>query len=245
MSEKKYSANSLARGLEIITLFNEETPTLSLAEIAKKLGVSRNVPYRLLYVLQSIGYVEQDESTKRYNLTPKVLELGFSYMNSMEFPKIAQPYLEGLRDELGATCHLSILDGQDVVYVGTAVVRGVSTINVDIGMRLPARSTANGRLLMAFTDPYSEYTKGLEKEIETIREQGYAITEGDFHPSISSVAVPIFYRTGQIMAAINVVVTDTDFPVGFINDVALPKALEVVKTLSNYTGYQEQISINK
>src|SRR5690606_35237926 len=97
--KERYNANALVRGLEILKLFNEDRPTLSLVEIAKELNVSRTVPYRLLYTLQSLGYLDQDENSKRYSLTPQVLELGFSYLSTLKLPEIAQPYLETLRDE--------------------------------------------------------------------------------------------------------------------------------------------------
>lgn len=255
-SEKeRYNANALVRGLEILKLFNEDHPTLSLVEIARELEVSRTVPYRLLYTLQSLGYLYQDENTKRYSLTPKVLELGFAYLNSLKLPEIAQPYLESLRDETGASCHLSILDGDEVVYVGSAPVRGVSAINVNIGLRLPAHATANGKLLLAYQPqdklnqmlygsqlkPYTERTQtdliGLQQELEMIRKQGYSITKGELHQGIQSVAAPIFERGGKVMAAMNVVATDVKFHDEFIEKVALPKVLEISRTLSGFMGY--------
>jgi IclR family transcriptional regulator, pca regulon regulatory protein len=69
--KERYNANALVRGLEILKLFGEDRPTLSLVEISKELNVSRTVPYRLLFTLQSLGYLAQDEATKRYSLTPK------------------------------------------------------------------------------------------------------------------------------------------------------------------------------
>ncbi|WP_436371283.1 IclR family transcriptional regulator [Cytobacillus sp. BC1816] len=253
--KERYNANALVRGLEILKLFNEERPTLSLVEIAKELNVSRTVPYRLLYTLQSLGYLDQDENSKRYSLTPQVLELGFSYLSTLKLPEIAQPYLETLRDETGASCHLSILDGNEVVYVGSAPVRGVSAINVNIGLRLPAHATANGKLLLAYQPqeklkqlfyeselkPYTDRTKtslaDFQNEIEIIRENGYSITKGELHHGIQSVAAPIFDKTGSIMAAINVVATETTFHDEFIEQVALPKVLEISKKLSGYMGY--------
>ncbi|WP_433957834.1 IclR family transcriptional regulator [Cytobacillus horneckiae] len=253
--KERYNANSLVRGLEILKLFNEDRSTMSLAEIAKELDVSRTVPYRLLYTLQTLGYLHQDEHTKRYNLTPKVLELGFSYLNSLKLPEIAQPYLEQLRDTTGASCHLSILDGYEVVYIGSAPVRGVSAINVNIGLRLPAHATANGKLLLA-TQPYEKlkqtvygtslkpYTDktqtdlaGFFEELETIRKNGYAISIGEFHQGIQSVAAPIFDRSGHVIAAINVVATDITFHSEFIEKIALPKVIETAKVLSGYMGY--------
>lgn len=207
-----------------------------------------------MYTLQSLGYLDQDENSKRYSLTPQVLELGFSYLSTLKLPEIAQPYLETLRDETGASCHLSILDGNEVVYVGSAPVRGVSAINVNIGLRLPAHATANGKLLLAYQPqeklkqlygselkPYTDRTKtslaDFQNEIEIIRGNGYSITKGELHHGIQSVAAPIFDKTGSIMAAINVVATETTFHDEFIEQVALPKVLEISKKLSGYMGY--------
>jgi IclR family transcriptional regulator, pca regulon regulatory protein len=253
--KEKYSANSLVRGLEIIKLFNEEQPSLSLSEIAKKLGVSRTVPYRLLFTLQNMGYLSQDEHTKHYKLTPKVLELGFSYLNSLKFPEIAQPYMETLRDEISASCHLSILDGLEVVYVGSAPIRGVSAVNVNIGLRLPAHATANGKLLLAFqskerlmqmfqmsnltsyTDKTLTIPSEFQQQLDTIKQNGYSITSGEFHPGIRSVAAPIFDRSGEVLAALNVVATESAYQDDFMDKIALPKVLEVSQLLSNYMGY--------
>ncbi|MEK3937226.1 IclR family transcriptional regulator [Sporosarcina sp. FSL W7-1349] len=246
---EKYTVNSLVRGLEILKLFNEETPTLSLLEISKSLGVSRTVPYRFLHTLQSMGYLDQDESTKRYSLTPKVLELGFAYLNSLKLPEIAQPYIEKLRDELDTSCHLSILDGPEVVYIGTAPVRHVSVVNVNIGTRLPAQSLANGRVLLAFQPRERLIEKfaanqeinssSFQKELEKIRKQGYAITEGDFLPGVRSAAAPIFDHTGSVKAALNVVATEALLPEKLLIEEALPKVLEVSAKLSEYLGYKK------
>jgi IclR family transcriptional regulator, pca regulon regulatory protein len=254
--KERYNANALVRGLEILKLFGEERQTLSLVEIAKELNVSRTVPFRLLYTLQSLGYLSQDEATKRYSLTPKVLEIGFSYLSSLKLPEIAQPYIERLRDETGASCHLSILDGHEVVYVGSAPVRGISAINVNIGLRLPAHATANGKVQLAYQPkeqltmvlygsqlkPYTDRTQtdllDLQQELEGIRNKGYAITKGELTLGIQSVAAPIFDRSGKVMAAVNVVATEKTFHDEFIEKVALPKALETSSQLSSYMGYQ-------
>ncbi|MGM0901210.1 MAG: IclR family transcriptional regulator [Bacillota bacterium] len=256
---ERYNANALVRGLEILKLFNEEQPTLSLVEIAKELGVSRTVPYRLLYTLQSLGYLHQDENTKRYNLTPKVLELGFAYLNSLKLPEITQPYLEELRDMTGSSCHLSILDDQEVVYIASAPIRGVSAINVNIGLRLPAHAIANGKLLLAYQPldklnqivygsqlkPYTEKTQTdlatLQQELKAIRQQGYCITEGELYHGVHSVAAPIFDSRGHVLAAINVVGTEATFQKEFIESLALPKILETAEKLSSYMGYSIKI----
>ena len=254
--KERYNANSLIRGLEILKLFNEERPTLSLVEIAKELDVSRTVPYRLLYTLQSLGYLHQDENTKRYSLTPKILELGFSYLSTLKLPEIAQPYMEKLRDETGASCHLSILDGNEVVYVGSAPARGVSAVTVNVGLRLPAHAVANGKVQLAYQPeerlnqilfgsnlkPFTERTQtdfyDFQQKLAIIRDQGYAMTKGELHQGIQSVAAPIFDRSGKVMAAINVVANEAIFHDEFIEKVALPKVLETSRILSGFMGFQ-------
>lgn len=251
----RYNSNSLVRGLEILKMFNEENPTLSLVEIANKLGVSRTVPFRLLYTLQSLGYLHQDEHTKRYKLTPKVLELGFAYLNTLQLPEISQPYLEQLRDEIGTSCHLSILDGNEVVYIGSAPTRGVAAINVNIGLRLPAHATANGKVLLAFQTkerlnqilygselkPFTERTQtliiDLLQQLEMIREQGYAITEGEHQIGITSVAAPVFGRGGEVLAAVNTVASESLFTKDFIQKVVLHKVKDTAEKLSGFMGH--------
>lgn len=250
----RYSANALARGLEIITLFNAARPSLSLVEIAKLLGVSRTVPYRLLYTLESLGYLRQRKKSKRYELTPKVLELGFSYINSMELVDIVQPYLESVRDELNVSGHLSTLDGTDVVYIGTARMHGITAINVNVGRRLKAHAVANGRVLLAhqseeyIEENYNEENlakltehkitdlTSFKKNLIKIKDQGYAVSRGEFLPSINSVAVPIFNSNDEVVAAVNLVGTDELLSEKIIEEIALPKLIEISKALSNYQG---------
>lgn len=255
----RYSSNSLVRGLQILTMFDSEHPTLSLAEIASQLGVSRTTPFRLLYTLQSLGYLHQDENTKRYELTPKVLQLGFAYLNTLQLPELARPYLERLRDETGVSAHMGILDGREVVYVARVPARGVATLNVTIGSRLPAHATAMGKSLLAFqpqerlkellygTDlqPYTDHTKTkmleLLQELELIRKQGYAISNGEFESGIRSVAAPVFDYSGKVIAAVNVAGSKASFE---YEDEILSKVREVAAQLSASLGYRSSSSAN-
>lgn len=254
--KERYISRSLLKGLEILKMFNEETPNLSLAEIAEKLGVSRTTPYRLLYTLQEAGFLHQDENTKRYELTPKVLQLGFSYLNALQLPEMAAPYLEKLRDETNASAHLGILDGREVVYVSRVPARGVTTVHVNVGSRLPAYATAIGKVLLAYQPveklkgiiygtelhTYTEYTKTdlyvLQKELDQIREKGYAISNEEFEEGICSVAAPIFNRQKQVIAAINLATPAYQVKKDKLEQVFLPLIQEVARKLSVYSGYR-------
>jgi len=249
----RYLSNSLIRGLEILRMFDASTPTLSLVEIATKMGVSRTVPFRFLYTLQYMGYLYQDEVTKRYQLTPKVMDLGFAYLNTMQLPDLARPYLEKLRDQTGASAHMGILDGNEVVYVARAATStSFSTLNVMIGSRLPAHATSMGKVLLAFLSEekmqamnenanlpsFTSQTKtmmlDLKKELEEIRKKGYAISKEEFEIGICSVAVPIFDRDGGILAAINVAAPTSVLNPDMLETEVVPAICETAKALSGY-----------
>lgn len=254
-NKDRYSSNALVRGLEILRMFSAEQPTLSLLEIANKLGVNRTVPFRLLSTLQNFGYIHKDEQTKRYQLAPKVMELGFAYLSAMQLPEIAQPYLERLRDEVGASVYLSVLDGHEIVYIGHARIVGFKGIFVNTGMRFPAHATANGKLLLAYQPKeelgkllqgkelkaFTELTKveksELMDQLAVIRNQGYAYTDGEFQQGVRSLAVPVFNRSGAIMAAVNVVVSETFMDREYMMNTVLPVLQETGEKLSGVVGY--------
>lgn len=252
----RYISNSLIRGLKILMMFSEENPSLSLTQIASKLGVSRTTPYRLVYTLQTMGYVRQDENTKRYELTPKVLELGFTYLNTLHLPEISRPYLEKLRDETGSSTHIGILDGQEVVYIARVPGKGISTIlNVTVGSRLPAHATAIGKLLLAYQKPgdlegilhdielklFTKQTKTqmleLHQELAEIREKGYSISNEELESGIYSLAAPIFDAQGNVVASVNIVAPVTMLRDEFIKETALPVLLQTAKQLSPFSSY--------
>ncbi|WNC13739.1 IclR family transcriptional regulator [Brevibacillus brevis] len=256
LEKDRYSASSLVRGLEILKLFRAEQPTLSLAEIANQLGIGRTAPFRLLFTLQSLGYLRQNEETKRYELTPKVLELGFAYLNTLQITEVARPYLEELRDRSGGSAHIGILDDTAVVFVAVQQARGPSTVHVSVGSRLPAHATAVGKILLAFQpkDAWEEllllsdlqsYTKDTKtmmtailKELDVVRKQGYSVSSGEFEVGIRSVSAPIFDETGRAVAAVSVAAHESFLPDDHVANCVLPAICDAAEKLSAFYGYQ-------
>jgi len=119
-----------------------------------------------LRALAALGYLQQDGSTKKYRLGPRVLDLGFSAINSMELREVAAPHLRELSDDTGYTVNMAILDGLDIVYVERcrSSRRGQREIdlNLHVGARLPAYCTSLGKILLAFL-PAGERVARLEE----------------------------------------------------------------------------------
>lgn len=211
---------SLARGLMVIRAFDESRPEMTLSEVARVTELSRAAARRFLRTLIQLGYVWTDGRV--FALTPRVLELGFSYLSSMSLPGIAEPHLEKLVSEVHESASVSVLDGQDIVYVARVPISRIMTVSINIGTRFPAFATSMGRVMLAhlpedelddYLDearlaalaPHTVATKAeLRQELRQVAHQGWALVDQELEAGLRSVAAPIRDRSGRVVAAVNV-----------------------------------------
>ena len=148
------TSQSLERGLAILSSFHANRSLIGVSELSRGLDLSRSTAHRYVTTLAKLGYLQQDPESKRYRLGPKVLDLGFSALNSMDLLEISAPYLRQLSDETQHTVNLAILDGTDVVYIErcrtTRPGQQDIDLNLHVGARLPAYCTAMGKAILAF-----------------------------------------------------------------------------------------------
>ncbi|HYI33141.1 MAG TPA: IclR family transcriptional regulator C-terminal domain-containing protein [Glaciibacter sp.] len=213
---------SLARGLDVIRAFSGETPSMTLSDIARATALTRATTRRFLLTLMELGYVRSDG--KLFALTPRVLELGFSYLTGLTLPEVAQPHLERLARELGESTSAAVLDGGDIVYIARVPTRRIMTVGITIGTRFPAYATSMGRVLLAGlpvveADAYLEAVRperltpatltdrnALRAEIERVRESGWSLVDQELEAGLRSLAAPV-RQGGMVTAAINVSTT--------------------------------------
>ena len=155
-------------------------------------------------------------------LTPRILELGYAYLSSLSLPEIAEPHLERLAAEIHESSSVSVLDGDEIVYVGRVPTSRIMRVSINVGTRFPAHATSMGRVLLAalseaelhgylaraelrpltprtITDPAV-----LTAELATIRAQGWALVDQELEEGLRSVAAPVRGRDGAVVAAVNV-----------------------------------------
>jgi IclR family transcriptional regulator, pca regulon regulatory protein len=221
-------SQSLERGLGILAAFTPTQPLLGVSELARAVGLSRSTTHRYMATLTHLGYLQQDPATRRYRLGPRVLDLGFSAINSMELRAISAPHLQQLSDESGYTVNMAILEGSDILYVERC--RSARTgqreidLNLHVGSRLPAYCTSMGKVLLAFL-PVEERNalldfiqlgrrgpntltdrRALEADLERVRETGLAINNEELAYGLRSIAAPVRSGAGEVAAAINLAV---------------------------------------
>lgn len=218
---------SLARGLDVIRAFTEEAGAapsglrtgLSLTEVAERTNLSRATARRFLLTLADLGYVTQ--SGPSFELTPKVLELGYSYFASADLPQLIQPVLEDVSTQLGESASASVLDGGEIVYIARAHIRRIMSINIAVGTRLPAYATSMGRVHLAHLEtddlwqrleqplkPLTPHTvtdsEQLLERLKQTRSRGWSLVEHELEVGLRSLAVPVFSPEGEVIAALNV-----------------------------------------
>lgn len=214
------SNRSLSRGLRILRAFND-VPQPTLTELATRVDLTKATCLRFLQTLQEEGYLEFDEALKRYRLRPLVLELGYAALTSMSLPVVAGPVMQALADRTGGAVNLAVLDGDEVVIVGRNVAnvekRRLVTMNLHVGMRVPAHCTAMGRVLVGATHPdVREFVAAmrleklsprtlvnrprLAKAIAEAAERGYEIVEDQLSLGYGAIGIPLTTPRGQKFA---------------------------------------------
>ncbi len=221
---------ALARGLDVLTCFDRDSPTMTLSEVAAAAGLARPTARRLLLTLQELGYVRATGGA--FALTPKVLTLGMAYVGALGLWDIARPHLEALVARTGESSSMAQLDGSDIVYVARVSVPKIITLRVEVGTRFPAVRTSQGKVLLAALSPeeltatLAEASRAglppfigrsperLRDELTEVRARGWALADEELAPGVRSVAVPVRDGTGAVRAAMNVTVhaaeTSTD-----------------------------------
>jgi len=211
---------SLERGLAVIRAFDHDHPELTLSEVAVRTGVTRAVARRFLLTLAELGYVRSDG--RFFSLTARVLELGYAYLSSLSLPEVAESHLEALVKEVSESSSVSVLDGQDVVYVARVPVSRIMTVSISVGTRFPAYATSMGRVLLAgladeeldsylvavSLSPLTARTvtsaAALRTELAKVRTQGWSLVNQELEEGLRALAAPVRDRTGRVVAAVNV-----------------------------------------
>ncbi len=249
---------SLERGLAVIRAFDADHPELTLSEVARACGLPRAATRRFLLTLADLGYVRAGGRT--FRLTPRVLELGYSYLSSFSLAQIAEPHLEQLVDRTRESSSLCVLDGDDIVYVARVPARRIMTAAITVGTRFPAYVTSVGRVILAHLSdeeielrlaraelrPLTARTlvsvEPLRAELERVRRQGYAVVDQELEEGLRSVAAPVRDRDGEVVAAVNIPVQAGRTSLASIRRDLLPPLLETVAGIEADLGMSTGLS---
>jgi len=254
MTTSRYKIDALAHGLEILALFTTEKPSLNLTEIVTATQLTKSTAFRMVSTLELLGYLERDPETRCYRPGLKVLQLGFTALNSLELAQIAQPYLKSLSDATGETTNMTIRDGSEVIYIARNITQRIISVNLYRGSRLPVHCTSMGKVQLIELSqkelfdllgegPYPKMgpntitnLEDLMSELDKIRRQGYAINDEELAIGLRSAAAPIRGSGGKVVAAINVSVPGSRLTRQELEERIAPKVVKAAALISSSLG---------
>lgn len=239
---------SLERGLRVLELFGQgESRAFSMIEVADRLQITRASALRILATLEGLGYVRLD--ARAYSLTPRVLNLGYSYLAALGFQSIVRPILLDLVKETQETCSIGVLDAMDVVYVAREETRRIIRIDLNVGSRLPAHLNSMGRVLLAAlpdarlnallrTIKLERLTHRsvldkheLRERIQRVRASGFCYIDGEVDDRIAGLATPIQDRDGITVAALNLSLGFDRHPPDSVESTWLPLLMDATRKI--------------
>jgi IclR family transcriptional regulator, pca regulon regulatory protein len=211
---------AFARGLSVIRSFGPNSSEQTLSQVAEATGLDRAGARRFLHTLEKLGYVRREG--RSFHLTPRILDLGYSYLCTLPLRSIAEPIVEQLVQAVNESSSVSVLDGSDIVYIVRVPVKKIMTITLSIGSRIPAYCSAMGRVLLGGLPEqeihlvlknseikrHTRHTITSRQEIAKViaadRAKGWAMCNQELEEGICSLAVPLFDRERHVVAAMNV-----------------------------------------
>ncbi len=245
-----YRVEALAKGLRILSLFNEQRPSWRVSDLATATGLPMPTVYRVVMTLASEGYLDHLPNGD-YRPGARTLTLGTAALRSLDLVGIATPKLTELGQRTGETVNLAVLTGDRVLYLIRLRNSDLVTANIQVGSTLPAVHTSIGKLLLAqlgeadlearITDASFSANSGpnakvsldeLREELSTIRDQGWAMQDEELAYGLRSVAAPITGPDGHVVAGVNLAVQARDWSTQRIIRELKPVVLETCAEIS-------------
>jgi DNA-binding IclR family transcriptional regulator len=220
---RAYTVKSLVKALNILELLSEgnEAP-YTLTQLSRHLHLNISTVHRLLANLINHGFVEEAPESSGYRLSFKVLRMGLQVLDRLDFRRVAEPLLQQLSLDTQEVVQLAILQGTRAITIAKYGSNEDMELELGLGEDMPLHCTGVGKLLLAyqgrqflnqiartlrlprFTPHTITNLASLRKELEPIREQGYALDEEEILEGLRCVAGPVFDHTGRVIAAFSV-----------------------------------------
>ena len=247
----KASSDSLSvaveRALTMLEAVAQESDGLSNAEISRKLNIPKSSASYILRTLETRGYLTRDEETGKYRVGLKILSLSRGALDGRDVRGIALPIMRHLTHQTGLTCHLAVLDGPDAVYIEKVEPEGFIRMDTWVGRRMRVHATSVGKAIVAHT-PQERLEEilgksGMEKrtpktittlprllrELEKVRDQGYAVDDEENNLGARCVAAPIFDERGSIEASLGLSGTTQQ-----VSPHTMPRIIEALKDAARH-----------
>lgn len=250
------TVQSIVRALSLLEALEDSRGEVGIAELSKRVGLHVSTVHRILATLVARGYARQNPETGRYALGAKALHLAESYLGQMDLRQMVRPVLERLSQETGETANLVILDRREALYLDKVESPQSLRIFSRIGRRAPLHCTAVGKVLLAYRSkaqvdvllgrgPLERLTRHtitsigqVRRDLEKVRDQGFALDREECEEGACCIAVPIKNAQGDVEAALGISAPTTRLTPRRVEEL-IPLMLRTGREVSAQLGYSD------
>ncbi len=254
--KSNYIIQSVSHALDVLEEFKGDVDELGVTELSKKLKLHKNTVFRILATLQSRNYIEQNRSNENYRLGIRCLELGQTFVRQRGLLKQAKPILSELAEKSGETSYISILRGNEVVYLDSVEASTTVRVVSRVGLHMPIHATAAGKALVAFESDEELRRRFLKEQnrftprtiidpddllrnLTGVREKGYATDLEEFEEGLRCIAAPVRDYTRKVVGAVSVSGPAHRLSDDKIENLVAPEVIQSAQALSVRLGFRE------
>lgn len=219
---------TLERALQILSLFDVESPHWSFVDVCQETALSKATVFRFLKKLEALRYLSYDAQKRTYHLGEGLLRVAFLASSYSEVVRVAHPHLDRLASETGEAVNLALRTAQGLLIVDVVFAPNAFRPQLTVGVTLHGLATTHGKLFAAYAseaerlnallgphEPLTEYTvtdpRILAKILADVRSEGVAFTQEEWRLSVCGIGCPVFDAFGQVNATIAIVVPKERF----------------------------------
>ena len=217
---KRAHGAALNKALSILEQITAHPQAIGLPDLAARLGMPRQTVHRILLQLEQLGLIIRDPTRERFFVGPRLSRLAIAALFSDNHNLPTRGILQALVEEIGESCNIGALDGNEFVYLDRIETDRSLRIHLEVGARVPAYCTSGGKILLAYLPteqcekiigarPLRAHTPrtitdpaALRRVLADCREAGFSTNAEEFTNGIVGVAAPVFDASGRAIAAV-------------------------------------------
>lgn len=219
--ERSFKQSAAGRAMAILQTVSATDSAISAAELFPALGIPKPTIHRLMLLLEELAFLEREPGSKRFIAGAALTRMAIDTLIFSPNRSIRHGILQALVDEVQETCNVTMLAGNEVVYVDRVEAHWPLRYHLQQGSRVPMHCSASGRLFLSFmparkrhallsSHSLKRYTQNtivdpilIEKGLKAVRASGISLDVEEFMEGLIGVAVPVFDGQNRICATVS------------------------------------------
>lgn len=220
--DNRVTGSALEKGFILLEALSDSPRGLSTTEMAALTGLPKQTVHRVVRQLEALGLILRQLGSDRFAVAGRLRRLGRAALMASDQTQVTGQVLSALVAQIGETCNIGALDGNEVIYVDRVECHWPLRVQLRPGSHVPAHCTAIGKLLLAHLPtaafkrllprlPLTRYTpntlttpEALDHALADIRDQGYSVNMEEDSLGLAALAVPIRDADGAVCAGLAV-----------------------------------------